>query len=313
LSKTEFHEGNLPAGFRLAYPQFLFNTTAHRLTQFSRFWVSFYILRIDRKQALAEVHFCLESRRASSPYRAPFGSFHFADVLEPEELFRFVTWVEEKLKANGAKSIRLKNPPNLYKPKHAAVLEVMLLNLGYKVVQSEISVGLAIDRTLFAKKIHAWERRKLNQSKRADLKVKKLPFRELEIVYRFISECRAERDQGISLSLEALKEVAEATKDHFVLFGVFKGTELAAAAIAINVGQHILYTFYYAHARKFDSLSPVVLLLEGIYQWGRRNKFVFVDLGTSAVNGKPNFPLLNFKLNMGASPGHKLTFEKELR
>ena len=37
-----------------------------------------------------------------------------------------------------------------------------------------------------------------------------------------------------------------------------------------------------------------------------------LKIGKAALQGRPNFTLLDFKLNLGAIPTHKLTFEKSL-
>jgi hypothetical protein len=52
--------------------------------------------------------------------------------------------------------------------------------------------------------------------------------------------------------------------------------------------------------------------MEGIYEHCQVEKIRLIDLGTSALNGRPNFGLLDFKLNLGAVPTEKLTFEKKL-
>jgi hypothetical protein len=52
--------------------------------------------------------------------------------------------------------------------------------------------------------------------------------------------------------------------------------------------------------------------MEGIYEFCQTEKIRIIDLGTSALHDRPNFGLLDFKLNLGAAPTEKLTFEKTL-
>jgi hypothetical protein len=107
-----------------------------------------------------------------------------------------------------------------------------------------------------------------------------------------------------------IKTVCDHFPDKFHLFGVFDNNALAAASISIVLNNAVLYNFYSAHARQYDALSPVVGLMEGIYEFCQGEKIRLIDLGTSALQGRPNFTLLDFKLNLGATPTQKLTFEK---
>jgi hypothetical protein len=74
----------------------------------------------------------------------------------------------------------------------------------------------------------------------------------------------------------------------------------------------VLYDFYHDHATAFDHLSPVALLVAGMYDFCNAQNIRLLDLGTSAVNDGPNFSLLTFKKFLGGNPTHKLTFEKIL-
>jgi CelD/BcsL family acetyltransferase involved in cellulose biosynthesis len=100
---------------------------------------------------------------------------------------------------------------------------------------------------------------------------------------------------------------------HFHCFGVYHDDRLIAASICIRESKYNLYNFYSAHSKESDSLSPIVYLISELYAWCQHNKIKLLDLGTSALGGKPNFSLIDFKLRLGATPSMKLTFEKELR
>jgi hypothetical protein len=53
--------------------------------------------------------------------------------------------------------------------------------------------------------------------------------------------------------------------------------------------------------------------MEGIYEYCQVEKYRLIDLGTSALKGRPNFTLLDFKLNLGATPTEKVVYEKILK
>lgn len=153
----------------------------------------------------------------------------------------------------------------------------------------------------------------MRQAREAGLQLKKIDLSNLTDVYLFIFGCQKQRGYSLSMTLSALNRTVEHFSDRFVIFGIYEGEKLIAASIAIHVKRNVLYNFYCTHLMEYNHLSPVVMLLEGLYSYGRNHYVRMLDLGTSAVNGKPNFGLLDFKLRMGAQPTMKLTFEKTIQ
>jgi CelD/BcsL family acetyltransferase involved in cellulose biosynthesis len=112
------------------------------------------------------------------------------------------------------------------------------------------------------------------------------------------------------MTFNDLQRTVEAVPGAFHLFAIDHAKKMAAASITMRTSKHVLYNFYSAHPRAFDQLSPVVSLVSGMYNWSQREKVGWLDLGTSAIEGKPNFSLLDFKFHLGGQPSPKLTFEK---
>ncbi len=260
---------------------------------------------------MAQVSFHVQHGKAITPVRAPFGSFLFSERLAPVCLFEFIQHCEAHLEKKGVRSIRITEPPLFYRTS-GELLHTILMNLNYRIDHAELSSGIKIDSIDFEEKIEAWEKRKLKQAKKKGLQFKTLPRTELENVYNFISKCRKQRGHSLSMTLEELKTTMNIFKDSFFLFGSYFQKELTSASIAIRVHPAILYNFYSGHLKKFDSISPVVLLINGLYKFCESNQIQLLDLGTSSVDGHINFGLLDFKLRLGAVPSMKLTFEKEL-
>lgn len=114
------------------------------------------------------------------------------------------------------------------------------------------------------------------------------------------------------MTLEQVVNTSNSFADDFFIFGVFDGQKLAAASISIRTNTKTLYDFYHDHDAAFDSMSPVVMLVDGIYSFCRDKNLSLLDLGTSSLNNTHNFSLLHFKLLVGAQPSPKFTFEKNL-
>ncbi len=312
MKELAFIEGPVPAGFRQEFESLLFNTDTHRHLQAPTGWRSFSLVRSDKQRIICNLNLYVNGGVASSPVRAPYASVEWSQGLELAELYTFLKTVEDKLKLEGVGAIRLKNPPEAFAPAMSAALEVILLNLGYHISSAEITATLPVTKTPYESNIDAWELRKLKQTRAKKLRFKEMHGRDLEKVYEFILSCRTERNQNLSMTFDQVHELATACKGSVVLFGAEFNDQLAAASISIRVNKKVLYNFYSAHPRAFDSLSPVVFLIHGIYQWAQKKKFSLIDLGTSSLEGRPNFNLLNFKFRLGGIPSTRFTFEKSL-
>ncbi len=260
---------------------------------------------------MAQVSFHIKDNKAYSPARAPFGSFLFSERLSPLGLYQFIQHCEDELQKRGLKSLQIIDPPLFYRTS-GELLHTILFNLNYRVSHAELSSGIRIDHINFEEKIELWEKRKLKQAKAMGLQCKSQPLSQLETVYTFILTCRKQKGYHLSMTLEELRHTADVFKENFFLFGVFLQKELTAASIAICVHPSILYNFYSGHLKKFDAVSPMVLLTKGIYQYCEKQHIQLLDLGTSSIYGQPNFTLLDFKLRLGAVPSAKITFEKHL-
>ena len=309
--KFIFEEAEVPRGYRWGFVPYVYQMQLHRQVQWLGPWQSYYLLQPSRSLVMGEVHFALHDGVARSPHRAPFGAFQFADSVSAEHRFHFIQWVTEKLKANEVKRAEIVCPPAFYEEAGQSVTATALSNLGFALKEAALAAGLRVNRQPLSQRLSAWELRKLKQCNQQKLRFKKLEHAALADVYRFIAQCREERGQTLSMTMDQVKQTVAAQPSAFLLFAVFDGQRMAAASLAVRVHPQVLYTFYYAHARSFDSVSPVVKLMDGIHRWSANNQVKWIDLGTSASAGKTNFPVLQFKLNLGAQIAHKLTFEKQ--
>ena len=185
------------------------------------------------------------------------------------------------------------------------------MNLGYTIISAETGAVRSVNSP-FDSGLDNWEKRKLKQGHNVSFKLKQLDSSRLEEVYFFIESCRSKKGYILSMSLSELEQTNRAFPDRFLLMCVYRKNSIVAASISILVRSNVLYNFYSDHDKSADALSPVVLLMEGLYNYACANKISLFDFGTSAIDGKPNFGLLDFKLRLGADPTSKFTFEKIL-
>jgi hypothetical protein len=307
-----FIKGKVPDGFKLDYEISLFNSNEHRLLQSNGDWLSYYIINGKKKIAVAGIHFLVSNGLASSPYRSPFGSIDASPDLNPSVLFLFLQFIESDLLKSDVKSIVIKNPPTLYNPELQSLLQVFLSNLGYQITTAEPGAILMVDRSgddLSAN----WERRKIKQAhdKGLELRHEKIP--ELKAVYDFIHSCRVQKGYPSSMTFDDLQRTVSTFPDRFLLSGVYLKDVMVAASVCVRCNQHVLYHFYSDHNTSDKSTNPTVFLIRSLYQHCLETGIRLFDLGTSSLDGIPNFGLLNFKMGLGASPTTKFTFQKHLK
>ena len=291
----------------------VFNTSQHRALQAAEGWHSFYALNDKRRMTVAAIHFHIARGEAHSPLKSPFGSVELAPGVLPLVVFRFLEFVESRLKSRGAQLIRIKHYPSGYDAAGSVLLHTFFINLGYRVAGAEAGAIIPVTAHAFETLLDPWRRSKLRQAAASGLQARELPRSELKAIYEFINGRHQEKGYApLSMSLPELEDAVRTLEKEFILLGVFQKDRLAAASVAIRVNRHVLYHFYTAHDPEFDSLNPMIFLIDRLYAYCRQHDITLLDLGTSAMDGKPNFGLLDFKLRLGAQPTTKFTFEKIL-
>lgn len=307
-----FHEGGLPPGITLDFEPAIFNLPRFGSLYSAPARVSWFLLDERRQKAPAAVHFHLEGAVARSPYRAPFGSFEFSERIPPSELYDFVAAVENALQTKGIREIFIKHPPRAYNEARYSLLETFLLNQKYSVSEAEVGAVIPVHERSFYRIIRRSERLRIRQSENAGLTFDTLPRESAATVYRFILACHAEKGYKVSIAEDDFLRTVAEFPDRFLFFAIMAGDRMCAAAISILVTADVLSNFLVNHGMEHNSLSPAVLLMEGIYNHCRQHDIALFDLGTSALDGRPNFSLLDFKLHLGAVAISKLSFYKKI-
>lgn len=307
-----FHRGPLPPEMTPDFEPAIFNTPEYFAPQDTTGWLSFYILNDRTRTASASLHFHLQGSLARSPFKAPFGSVDCGENMHPTLLFDFLNFVEEELKMTGVEGVYLKNPPRAYSPARLSLLETFLLNQKYIVAEAESGAVISVNEAPFASVIRHSEMLRLQQARSAGFAIRRMPDKRITQVYAFIARCHAEKGYKISISAQELEATVNRFPGRYLLFGIFDGERMISACVSIMVKAGIIYNFLLNHDRQYNSVSPPLLLLEGVYDYCRENSIRILDLGTSAFADKPNFSLLDFKLHLGGVPTTKFSFYKKL-
>lgn len=309
---NSFHEGPLPAGFTMDFEPALFNLPEFLTLQSRTHWLSFYVLNMDRRKVTALMHVHSEGESAQSPLRGPFGSVESVKGINPQVLYDFLTYVERRLKAHGIRELVIKNPPRAYDPEFISLLETCLINLDFMVAIAEPGAVIQVGNTTFAEGLPPSEFVRKRNAQNSGLQFEMLSPADLDEVYRFIAACHEEKGYKVSISHQQLSETVSRFPGRYLLSVVREAGVIRAASVSIRVKENILYNFLVNHEKSLNRLSPPILLMEGLYEYCQQNGIGLFDLGTSALAGKPNFSLLDFKLRMGARPTSKFSFYKRI-
>ena len=307
--------GPVPPRLPLAFEPFLYLRPAHlALAPLLGPGFSAYLEAAAAGRTLAQLHVTYDpaTGQARSPAQAPFGAVQLAPGLGRAAVHQLLDAAEAELRRLGLARLAMRSYPFAYDPAGAATLAEVLRRRGYRVALAEQNYHLDPARD-FERHLHASERRRLHKCRRTGLFIEQEPAYLLPRAYDFIRECRRERSQTLSLPLERVQELFRAfPREHF-LFSVREPSGAwAALTVAIQVSERVLYNFFPASPLRCNSLSPVVLLNEGLHAFARASNMTVLDLGTSTLDSGPNASLLRFKRHLGGVAGLRLSWEKEL-
>lgn len=307
-----FAIGDLAADYARHFPSSLFNGDTYRKLHAETGWHSCHILDNDERVVKGSVYFFVADGIARSPLRAPFGSVDVASDVSNEVFVKFLSFVEAQLRLANASKIIIKLAPESYDAQRLVVAANFFFTRHYKLMHAEVGAVMPVSDKNFDDIIHPRKKRKLQQSRGHGLRFEVLDLESLSLVYRFIAACRQPKNYELSITSEDLLHTVQRMPQQYPLFAVFYEGEMVAASVTIRAYEHVLYHFISDHVRKIGSLSPALILMEGIYNYCRRENISLLDLGTSTVDGIPNLKLLKFKRELGAEFSHKFTFEKDL-
>ncbi|CAN5132730.1 hypothetical protein BH23BAC1_BH23BAC1_00240 [soil metagenome] len=311
-SHIYFTTNYYPPAYSTDFTTYLFNDPEHLKHQLPASQSFFYIINDKDKTLAARIHFfIMESGEALSPYRSPFGSLEFSNSLDLKILGAFLQYFIEQLRNQNIQSVQITTFPFAYDEKNSIKLCHVLLEAGFTIPKSEFNHHLFHFKQDFEKNLHKMEWRKLKKAKQADLIFSPETAINLPYVYAFINECRAERNQSLSMQFSELAEIINHFPKNYFLYTVKIREKIIAATIVVKVNDKIWYNFYPASTIESNHLSPLVFLYNNILMNLPEEVEIF-DLGTSHVQNQPNHGLIKFKERLGGIASLKFTYFMKL-
>ncbi len=237
----------------------------------------------------------IEDDIAYSPLRGTFGGFGGAVSLKDYE------HLVDQLLLLGCKEYRIKLAPSSHDQEAFALAFNVLSRAGFQVIGQELNYDQKIGDEIELSESNAKRLRK----------IKRLGFdafpASLEEAYPMITENRRRKGRPVSMSLDALVEMAIVFPGHINCYSVMNDSYICAAAICIDISNNIRYVFMWGDAPGMESYSPIIMLADYIYFRAAMDCKTLLDVGTSTEDGMPNHGLVNFKRGLGFRESLKLT------
>ncbi len=288
----------------------LFNHPRHVLLQGENA-VSFLLMLGDECGGV--FHCFIEDGVAYSPMKSLFGGFETSKKVGYDELRHFIVATIKLLKEKNVRSVRITLPANFFRKPKTKLQKKILQELGFSKVLKLKNHHIEITKKTLLHQMHEMEKRKLKKCNKEGIAFYQEANDMLPILYNFISLCRKEKKQPLNISLENLQQSMETFPENYFIFSVKLNNELFAVTIAVRVNENILYNFLPASPIKFNHLSPMVKLIDGLYSYARSNNYKYLDLGVSTTSdGKDQDSLVAFKMHMGGIRSTKVVMEKQL-
>ena len=249
----------------------------------------------------------------NSPFQGSFGNFEFINNLKYEIKEKFIKKVLLSIENDCAKKLIIKFSPDIYNIHNNSQVISILLRNNFKVHNSELNQFIDLTTFDIENSISYGNKKRIKNCLSKGIKFRKLEKENFHKGYQVIVANRARRNFPLTMSWEAMQSMEEVFGEKLHFFSLNDNEMIIATAICLNVVKDILYVFYWGEIEGYEKLSPITLLFKGIAEFGNKNNFKVIDIGTSTKISIPNYGLINFKTNLGCLSCNKFQLIKSYK
>ena len=244
--------------------------------------------------------------------KAPFSSTYgiFSEITENnrieyyhEAVEALVNYAENK----GLSAIYIGTPAISYAPSVITKLQNALINKGFVIESYDVNFEYFTKNfdENYLSGIQRNARKNYNTALRSELKFEKTE--DVKNVYKIIKINREFRGFPLHMSLD---EVINTSKiipsDYFIVTD--KEGKGAASALIHHLKDNIVRVVYWGNTPESEELRPINFLSYNIFKYYKDMNISLIDIGTSTVDGIPNFGLCDFKESIGCSCSPKINW-----
>lgn len=252
-----------------------------------------------------------ETTSLFSPLYGTFGGVSARESINFDLLEIFINTVISKILSSYNHFI-IKLNPLAYSSRVCSKSFNILSRIGFQVLSSDLNYSLEVGSSYnYREGLSSGNKKKLNQCVRDGLYVKRLKEVDYVKAYDIILQNRLSKNYPISVTKNQFKEMISVFAEDIFCFGVFRqdSKDLIASSVCIKVSNEVLYVFYWGDIPLVSTHSPIIILSHFLYEFCLENKFKILDIGTSTLDGEPNYGLVKFKENIGFKESLKFTME----
>lgn len=238
-----------------------------------------------------------------SPFSASFGGIHLGAASKTNSV-QLVRRLSSYFSMNEIKYATITLHPSHLNTEQF-VNEQTYLQDSWKILYANINHYVDME-TWSEGCMSKGNRKKLRQARVSGLIFSEASRSEWIGAYDVVRKNRESLGSNVSLKEYELFALLSNYPDTYKCF-VLKNdlNQIAAASFLVETTCENMYVYLWADDPKYRNISPIVFLMtELISTFGE--KYKFLDLGTSAINGEVLEGLSRFKDNLGASRSHKL-------
>jgi hypothetical protein len=151
-------------------------------------------------------------------------------------------------------------------------------------------------------------RKKSRQANQLGLIFEETPEAARKDCYYVIEANRSSFGAKVSVSFSKLMKLISTFPEKYFIYQLRSplSGKIAASVVLVETSAENLYVYLWADSLEFRGVSPIVSLLEGIIDQFA-DRYTYLDLGTSAIEGVELEGLAKFKDNLGAARSIKKT------
>jgi hypothetical protein len=252
------------------------------------------------------------NERYVSPVIGTFGGISLLPGLSSDIILKITACFANYIETNNLRPLDIILKPICHNLSQQSTLLSGLLSNGFFIDFVDLNQYLKMDTLSFAEKLKRNNLKRLNKCHLANFTFNLVSNNsDILIVYNTIKLNRESKGYNMSLPFEHVLKLKDSFPNRYFFFAAKNAQGLVvASSICLNIGNGILYVFYWGELPEYKDYSPVVFLANGIYDFCKNHKYRILDIGTSSVRGEPNIGLINFKNGIGCENSIKPIIKK---
>lgn len=305
-SENEFFPGSEQTRFLFNSPEYL---PIHSISSYNQF----VIVNEKLKKVEGTILFERNEDSATSLRRATFGSLELKRKFNYDVLLEFFSFIREYYLDTPVKTVTIKHYSDLYDPVNGPVIALTLSHAGFRVTSHDINHHLPVSPDFFRDGINKMEKRKLRKCNEAGFKVNSAADSAITKIYLEMISFRKKNNIPISIEAgELMQSFAKFPENYFLMYVTNAENDILAGTVLVKITDQIIYYFSPATNPTFIKISPMVFLLNGIYEFAKERGFQAIDLGVSSIDNRPQKGLIRFKDHIGGITSSRFTFQLDL-